>query len=254
MRNPGRTASTAAALMIGIALVTFVSVLGSGLKDTTTGSVHDSVKAQYVVAGSDGWSPIATKIPAQVAAVDGVDLGDDRRARTTRRSAPTRSPSPASTPRRSPRASGSTGSRATTAWCPRWAVTARSSSRTSPSTSDLEIGERFNVTTRSGGHLSLVVRGTTKSSFFNPLGMGELTVSDATFKSRLRHAQAADDARQRHSRGAGRRSTRRSPPTPTSRSRRPRSSATTPRRRSTACWRSSTCCSPWRSSSACSAS
>ena len=34
VRNPARTASTAAALMIGLALVTFVSVLGAGLAET----------------------------------------------------------------------------------------------------------------------------------------------------------------------------------------------------------------------------
>ena len=35
VRNPARTAATAAALMVGLALVTFVSVLGTGLLDTT---------------------------------------------------------------------------------------------------------------------------------------------------------------------------------------------------------------------------
>ena len=34
MRNPARTASTAAALMIGLALVTAVGVLAAGLKST----------------------------------------------------------------------------------------------------------------------------------------------------------------------------------------------------------------------------
>jgi hypothetical protein len=35
MRQPGRTMGTAAALMIGVALVTLVTVVGAGLKDTT---------------------------------------------------------------------------------------------------------------------------------------------------------------------------------------------------------------------------
>ena len=34
VRNPGRTASTAAALMIGLALVTFVATLGDGLRSS----------------------------------------------------------------------------------------------------------------------------------------------------------------------------------------------------------------------------
>jgi putative ABC transport system permease protein len=56
-RNPGRTASTAAALMIGIALVTFVAVLASGMKASNRGAIEDQVKADYVVTAQDGFSP-----------------------------------------------------------------------------------------------------------------------------------------------------------------------------------------------------
>ncbi|MEO8290865.1 MAG: ABC transporter permease, partial [Gaiellaceae bacterium] len=57
IRNPGRTASTAAALMIGIALVTFVAVLASGMKESNRGAIEDQVKAEYVVTAQDGFSP-----------------------------------------------------------------------------------------------------------------------------------------------------------------------------------------------------
>jgi putative ABC transport system permease protein len=56
-RNPGRTASTAAALMIGIALVTFVAVLANGMKQSNRGAIEDQVKADYVVTAQDGFSP-----------------------------------------------------------------------------------------------------------------------------------------------------------------------------------------------------
>ena len=56
-RNPGRTASTAAALMIGIALVTFVAVLANGMKESNRGAIEDQVKADYVVTAQDGFSP-----------------------------------------------------------------------------------------------------------------------------------------------------------------------------------------------------
>jgi putative ABC transport system permease protein len=56
-RNPGRTASTAAALMIGIALVTFVAVLASGMKESNRGAIEDQVRAEYVVTAQDGFSP-----------------------------------------------------------------------------------------------------------------------------------------------------------------------------------------------------
>ena len=54
VRNPGRTASTAAALMIGLCLVTVVAVLGSGLKATTENAVSDQLHADHVIDGKQG--------------------------------------------------------------------------------------------------------------------------------------------------------------------------------------------------------
>ena len=51
VRNPGRAASTAAALMIGLTLVTVVAVLGSGLSATTRNAVSDQLHASYVIDG-----------------------------------------------------------------------------------------------------------------------------------------------------------------------------------------------------------
>ena len=42
VRNPGRTASTAAALMIGLALVTVVATLGAGLRGSTETAVKQA--------------------------------------------------------------------------------------------------------------------------------------------------------------------------------------------------------------------
>ena len=47
-RNPGRTAATAAALMIGLALVTFVGTLANGMKASNRGAIEDQVKAEYI--------------------------------------------------------------------------------------------------------------------------------------------------------------------------------------------------------------
>lgn len=54
VRNPRRTASTAAALMIGLTLVTVVAVLGAGLRGSMESAVSDQIDAAYVVDGSDG--------------------------------------------------------------------------------------------------------------------------------------------------------------------------------------------------------
>jgi putative ABC transport system permease protein len=56
-RNPGRTAATAAALMIGVALVAFVGTLANGMKASNRGAIEDQVKADYVLTSQDGFTP-----------------------------------------------------------------------------------------------------------------------------------------------------------------------------------------------------
>ena len=74
MRNPGRTAATAAALMIGIALVAFSAVLGAGMRESTKGALEEQVRADYVIVGQDGWSPIDPDAAKAVAEVPGVEV------------------------------------------------------------------------------------------------------------------------------------------------------------------------------------
>jgi putative ABC transport system permease protein len=71
VRNPGRTASTAAALMIGLTLVTVVAVLGAGLRASVDRAVSDQVDAAYVLSGNDGL-PFAAVEGDKLASVDGV--------------------------------------------------------------------------------------------------------------------------------------------------------------------------------------
>ena len=56
-RNPARTASTAAALMIGLALVTAFAVLGQGLKQSIIGAVESEFRGDYVLTSEDGFTP-----------------------------------------------------------------------------------------------------------------------------------------------------------------------------------------------------
>ena len=56
-RAPGRTAATAAALMIGLALVTFISVLANGMKGSNRDAIERQVKAQYLLTSTDGFTP-----------------------------------------------------------------------------------------------------------------------------------------------------------------------------------------------------
>jgi putative ABC transport system permease protein len=57
-RNPRRTASTAAALMIGLTLVTFVAVFGASAKQGFAEILDDGVRAELVVSGA-GFSSVS---------------------------------------------------------------------------------------------------------------------------------------------------------------------------------------------------
>jgi putative ABC transport system permease protein len=57
-RNPSRTAVTAAALMIGLTVVTFVTVFAAGLKSSVAQVVDENFAGGLVIQNSDGFSPI----------------------------------------------------------------------------------------------------------------------------------------------------------------------------------------------------
>jgi putative ABC transport system permease protein len=57
-RNPQRTASTAAALMIGLALVTLVAVLGQGIRSSFTGAVDKIFVSDYAITAQNNFSPL----------------------------------------------------------------------------------------------------------------------------------------------------------------------------------------------------
>ena len=75
MRNPSRTAVTAAALMIGLALVTFVSILAAGVKASIDDTVQNRQKAQLVVLNNDGqFTPISPESATAIRRVPGVEV------------------------------------------------------------------------------------------------------------------------------------------------------------------------------------
>jgi putative ABC transport system permease protein len=64
VRNSSRTATTAAALMIGLALIAFVATLGAGLRNSAKDALGKQVKADYVLSPSSTGS---ASFPAQTA-------------------------------------------------------------------------------------------------------------------------------------------------------------------------------------------
>jgi putative ABC transport system permease protein len=75
LRNPGRTAATAAALMIGLALVAFVATLGAGLQNSVSDALDKQVTANYVVAPtSNGSMQFPTGATKRLAALPNVQV------------------------------------------------------------------------------------------------------------------------------------------------------------------------------------
>ncbi|HEV2981500.1 MAG TPA: FtsX-like permease family protein [Solirubrobacteraceae bacterium] len=83
-RNPARTASTASALMIGLALVTFVGVLAAGLRTRFERSVNEIFVANYALTASNNFSPISIASAKALATVPGVEVVTGVRAGTGR--------------------------------------------------------------------------------------------------------------------------------------------------------------------------
>jgi putative ABC transport system permease protein len=71
-RNPQRTATTAAALMIGLALVTLVSILASSVVGSFTGAVEKIFVADYALTASNNFTPIPTSVADSLRDVPGV--------------------------------------------------------------------------------------------------------------------------------------------------------------------------------------
>jgi putative ABC transport system permease protein len=79
MRSPRRTAQTAAALMVGMALVSAIAVLGASLSESATSSVDSAITADDIITGpgsgfSTSVAPAVSRIPG-VATVTSVYRG-----------------------------------------------------------------------------------------------------------------------------------------------------------------------------------
>jgi putative ABC transport system permease protein len=72
-RNPARTAATAAALMIGLALVAFVTIFAAGIKGSISSAIDKNFQGQLVIQNSDGFSPIPAAAARAASRVPGVD-------------------------------------------------------------------------------------------------------------------------------------------------------------------------------------
>ena len=73
MRSPRRTAQSAAALMVGLALVAAMSVFGASVSRSTTSSVDQAISADLIVTAT-GTGQLSESIPRRASAVPGVTV------------------------------------------------------------------------------------------------------------------------------------------------------------------------------------
>ena len=71
MRSPRRTAQTASALMVGLALVAAMSVFGASVSRSATSSVDQAISADLIVTAT-GTGQLSQSVPATASAVPGV--------------------------------------------------------------------------------------------------------------------------------------------------------------------------------------
>jgi putative ABC transport system permease protein len=188
MRNPGRTATTAAALMIGLALVTFVAVLGEGLRSSFGDSLDRQLDADYVLTAQDGFSPFQPEAAAALAKAPGVSVVTGVREDQVQAfgdATPIDGVDPATFGRLYKFDWTAGGSDAALAGLGSdgAVITKRFAED-----HDLAVGERFAATSPAGTKLDLQVRGIDARPEFNPLSLANVTIShqlfDRTFETR----------------------------------------------------------------------
>ena len=189
MRNPHRTATTAAALMIGIALVTFVAVLGAGLRDSFTNSLKDTVQSNYVVTAPDGWTPFSPGAADKLAADDRVDTTVVREDQVL--AFGDKEPIDS--------VDGNAGALLKFDWQDGSNESFANLPKDGAIVTDkfaeehgLKVGSPIPATTPTGDKLNLTVSAISDPPEFNPLGLGDIMVSEAT------HAATFPDAKLRY--------------------------------------------------------
>ena len=71
LRNPRRTAATASALMVGIALTTTMSVMAASITTSANAAIDDSVGADFIIT-ADNFAPVSDSVATEAATVPSV--------------------------------------------------------------------------------------------------------------------------------------------------------------------------------------
>ena len=181
MRVPGRTLATASALTVGVSLVAAVAVIGHGLKASAIDTQKHRIRADYVLAGVDGWSPVDPAAVAAAARVPGVTavtgIKQDE-ARAFGKKTMVAGVDPAAVVKVM-RHDYTAGSDATLASLGSDGALVRSDFAAAHA---LHVGSRFSVTSRSGKSLALVVRAIERKPKTDLVQLGQVTVARPAFE------------------------------------------------------------------------
>ena len=239
--------------MIGLALVTFVTVFAAGLKSSVAQVVDENFAGGLVIQNSDGFSPIPTGAARGGRKVPGVEPVATIRSAQAKLAAAAAARRAGLGPEPGHRRGRSTsnGSRAGRRRCAACATTEAVVSDDFASYHGLEVGDSFRLLSQTGKRPSFAVVG----KFDSKLGvLGSVLVTQPVMAPRLRQTQDTIDfveteAGRRPGQGAGAARQRRRSRLPGRRSPQPAGTEGKPRRtRSTSWSTSSTRCSRWRSS------
>ncbi len=180
-RNPGRTAATAAALMIGIALVTFVSVLAQGMRESNRDAITGQIKSDFVITSEDGYSEFVAGVTDAAATAPNAELVTDVRQEIGQVAGAGQN------------VTGVDPEQITAAYSFEWkegsdavlAELGRSGAivaETFADDKDLAVGDAFTLRTPGGRHFTLTVKGIYEPPPFYPL-LGAVTISRDTWDS-----------------------------------------------------------------------
>jgi putative ABC transport system permease protein len=186
-RNTGRTASTAAALMVGLALVSGVTIFAAGIKKSVNNAIDTSVKAGLVVENKDGWTSIPAAAGKSVAQVPGVTSSSEIRLSQAKVAGVSGTPDvsgvdPATLPAVY-QLDWKKGSNATLHQLDgNNAIVSESWSKSK----HRKVGQQINITTQSGNHATYTIIGTYKN---NVHFLGDIAVTNQTLARDFRVTQ-----------------------------------------------------------------
>jgi len=183
VRQPGRTAVTAAALMIGVTLVAFVSIFAAGAKATINQAVDTAAKpGTLIVQNTNGFTPISPDVARGLQRVPGVrsvapiTFSTSRVAGVSGKTSVTGVPASLADVFNTPWVQGSDAAIRTLG------AGGAILSKGYAEDNDLEVGSKLNVLTPTNKRLDLTVRGIVddKTGLF-----ADLTVSDPVARTQF---------------------------------------------------------------------